>query len=573
MMRVLALLSSALLGAVVATGLATRSLSVDARPAPPMRAPTPTELSIRPEIDYFTAREVAQGSRAEGEVIAGGDVIVRIRTSVGASGDCHLDPYERALLMAHRLNGLLAAGASGEDIHVQTGDTVQIVGRGRVLVVVDPHTAKLNGSSPQALALRWRGSLADALDSLARPKPTIRGDQALLPNVALCSLQSDDYAPEPHFRAREDRPAGQEVGEVVVGDVTVFRITSYRLELSPYERAIIAAKRINDFVADYGLDGPLRLQERAEAGEVDIMGGEILLVTADPETARNLGLRVGDMSRRWLDALRGVLNAPPAGSAMPFEGEPALAGADGDAEPTPPASDDQPPAEPEPEVSAADPGLPLVHADSGARLGWAMVVGPQADRCTAVVVAEGAYDRAARVLALVPLADPADRGEARLDCGVSAFRLATPETAAAWPRRPQPPPTLLTSPASIRTVQGGFGLLEMLRVAGIDEGVRWFGPELDRYSNSVARRVAPPPAHTAVVPARDSESGSDFAAAQFVLASKDSLVPARALVKRDAAMGSLSVKAVSEDGGDLGPEYWLGAWIELPVGARSVPSA
>jgi len=202
-----------------------------------------------------------------------------------------------------------------------------------------------------------------------------------------------------------------------------------------------------------------------------------------------------------------------------------------------------------------------------------MVVGPQADRCTAVVVAEGAYDRAARVLALVPLADPAGRGEARLDCGVSAFRLATPETAAAWPRRPQPPPTLLTSPASIRTVQGGFGLLEMLRVAGIDEGVRWFGPELDRYSNSVARRVAPPPAHTAVVPARDSESGSDFAAAQFVLASKDSLVPARALVKRDAATGSLSVKAVSEDGGDLGPEYWLGAWIELPVGARSVPSA
>ncbi len=36
----------------------------------------------------------------------------------------------------------------------------------------------------------------------------------------------------------------------------------------------------------------------------------------------------------------------------------------------------------------------------GHELGWAMVVGPQADRCTAVVVAEGAYDRAARVLAL-----------------------------------------------------------------------------------------------------------------------------------------------------------------------------
>ncbi len=78
------------------------------------------------------------------------------------------------------------------------------------------------------------------------------------------------------------------MGEVVVGDVTVFRITSYRLELSPYERAIIAAKRINDFVADYGLDGPLRLQERAEAGEVDIMGGD---------TARNRGSRNGAQPR------------------------------------------------------------------------------------------------------------------------------------------------------------------------------------------------------------------------------------------------------------------------------------
>ncbi len=200
MMRVLALLSSALLGAVVATGLATRSLSVDARPAPPMRAPTPTELSIRPEIDYFTAREVAQGSRAEGEVIAGGDVIVRIRTSVGASGDCHLDPYERALLMAHRLNGLLAAGASGEDIHVQTGDTVQIVGRGRVLVVVDPHTAKLNGSSPQALALRWRGSLADALDSLARPKPTIRETKRSYPTSPCARSKAMTTPPSPLSR-------------------------------------------------------------------------------------------------------------------------------------------------------------------------------------------------------------------------------------------------------------------------------------------------------------------------------------------------------------------------------------
>lgn len=565
MRRVLALLSSALLGAVLATGLATRTIPYDPRPAPPVRAPAATELAIQPSLGYFAAREVVRNGSTEGEVLAGGEVVVRIRTPWGPSPESRLAPYERALVMCHRLNELLAEGASGSELQVEANGSVRIVGRGRVVVVVDPLTARANGSSPYALARKWRGSLAAAIDRLSHPRG--QGDTTAAPAaLVLCSLQHDEYAPEPHFRARENRPGGREVGEVVVGDVVVFRLMSHRLELSPYERAIIAAKRLNDFVADYGPDAPLRLQEREEAGEVDILGGEILIITADPETARAHGLQPKELAQHWLTTARQVLASPPTDTALPFEAEPALA-----TEPGEGAGDTPEPEPPERRPNDGTLSAAIISASSGAQVGEAEMIGRQADVCAAVVLVEGTYDRAARVRALVPVAEwPAGgRGGERLQCGVAAFRWAQDDGATAW-RASAVVPTSLTH----RPVQGGFGLSEMLKVAGIEEGVRWFSGELDRFACSLAASIASPPTYTVVVPARQGAGGACFAAAQFVLDGTDVVAPAYAAVEEDPTTGVFRVTPVPEadesPATNLTHACWLGAWIELaPVpGAR-----
>ncbi|MBD3174513.1 MAG: hypothetical protein GF320_05010 [Armatimonadia bacterium] len=573
MRTALALIASALLGAVMATGLATRVAEPRSRPAPVLREPTATERAIDASLHYFAAREIEHEGRREAEVLAAGDVVIRIRSSLDTSLG-PMDPYERAMLMARRLNALAERGpiAGGVEVSTGGGGQVCVTCDGVILVVVDAATANRNGSSPQSLARKWQRRIGDALERAwgavprqrhgdGEPSPRQPKTTLMSGGARTCALQADGHGPEPHFRAREDRPAGREVGEVVVGDIVVMRVLSRRLELSPYERAIISAKRLNDFVADYGLEGPLRLQEDPEAGELHIMGGDLQLATADPSTARLREMSVEALAQEWLERVSQVLAEPPPGSGRPFDSEPALA-------PDEPAEDedDAEPGEPAADTSAR-PGpvheegyIPMVGAGSGEQVGRAEVVGPEADMCDQVLVVEGLYEGAARMLVFIPTQVLRDDGPRRVDCGVSGFAL------------PMDPIERTEAHARTRCapvpVQRGFGLREMLRVAGVDEAVKWFSNELDRHATTLAaNELAAPLGPTLVVPVRHAATGVDFAAAQVRLPDGGGPEPVRLHARRDdSGMWVITPMAEDEAGraAKLNADVLVTCWIDLP---------
>lgn len=107
------------------------------------------------------------------------------------------------------------------------------------------------------------------------------------------------------FIARETWPNQREVGLVTLGPWEVMRISSELGALSPYERALIAAKRLNDFVEDYGSDEPIR-QVTIQGYEV-IQGGTINIITVDDATARDNGSSSAQLADRWCVSLREAL--------------------------------------------------------------------------------------------------------------------------------------------------------------------------------------------------------------------------------------------------------------------------
>jgi hypothetical protein len=124
------------------------------------------------------------------------------------------------------------------------------------------------------------------------------------------------------FRARENRVDGRESGEVVVGQTVVLTIRAPLGDLSAYERAIIAAKRLNGAVDDYGPQ--LNLALGAEEDRVFVRAETARVVTVDDETARLNQSTVQDLGQRWIVNIRQVLTNPPTEPAPPTAGDPAL---------------------------------------------------------------------------------------------------------------------------------------------------------------------------------------------------------------------------------------------------------
>ncbi len=246
------------------------------------------------------------------------------------------------------------------------------------------------------------------------------------------------------FTARETWPDGQEAGEVVRGERVVLVIRSELSGLSPFERAMIAAKRLNDFVEDYGPNGPLVIT--VSGGEYVIRGGARPIVTIDAVAARAEGRSAGEVADRWLEAIRRALSpasgdpgsdtSPPTSGSEPANGAPpkvvappmllgAVSSPEGGAAPapglrapvfgaaeeptglthlpTPTLSLDTP--APATAGEAARP-VPLVDATTGAPAGTAAVGGPQAStaRVAAVALAARAAGDVAVLRCLLPVA-------------------------------------------------------------------------------------------------------------------------------------------------------------------------
>ncbi len=143
---------------------------------------------------------------------------------------------------------------------------------------------------------------------------------------------SSASAPPPVvFRARENRSDGREAGEVVVGQTIVLTIRSPLGDLSAYERAIIAAKRLNGALDDYGPQ--LSLSLGSEENRTFIRAEAVRIVTVDEETARINQSTVADLAQRWAVNIRQVLANPPTEPAPPTAGDPAIrSSGPGDAE-------------------------------------------------------------------------------------------------------------------------------------------------------------------------------------------------------------------------------------------------
>lgn len=194
--------------------------------------------------------------------------------------------------------------------------------------------------------------------------------------------------PAIHFRARENRPGGEEEGQVVTGQTVVMRIRSWHNELSPYERAIIAAKRLNDFVEDYGVDGPLRVAE--DGGVTRVIAGALPVVTVDPVTAERNGSTVAALASDWLGNIRRALGNPPPQLVPDDILDPALA-------------DDGGTALGQVALGAQGRRVPMVALAAEGAVGVAEVAGPRAADCAAVVAIDGTHAGCARITAFVPV--------------------------------------------------------------------------------------------------------------------------------------------------------------------------
>ncbi len=232
----------------------------------------------------------------------------------------------------------------------------------------------------------------------------------------------------PQFTARENWPQGREEGEVLCGEKVVLRLRAPLGGLSPYERAMIAAKRLNDFVEDYTPNGPLRVAQVNE--QWIIQGGAINIVTCDAQTAKLNNLTPEELARLWLANIREALKAAgqtpaPAAPAQPAPAEPAAPAAPQPpppAEPAPPPPP-APPAEAIPPAASAAPSavppppenvklVPVIAVVGGEQVGTAAVTGEQAvlDALKTVAALEGTYQGVVRIHALVPTASDKPTG-------------------------------------------------------------------------------------------------------------------------------------------------------------------
>ena len=111
------------------------------------------------------ARQARIMGREVGEVLLHRQVVLRIRTSAGG-----IDPFERAVVVAHRLADRLQSGADPATIFpdAQNGSIV-VSWHGELVVTVDAAHASLNNTNPHGLAKVWANNIRRAAGGPAVP--------------------------------------------------------------------------------------------------------------------------------------------------------------------------------------------------------------------------------------------------------------------------------------------------------------------------------------------------------------------------------------------------------------------
>lgn len=115
-----------------------------------------TSSGMRPPVE---ARALIVDGHEAGEVLVGGTVALRIRVAAGGKS-----PMQRAEVVAERLRKLLVDGRNLERLTIADarGEAV-VLWDGALVVTADRHHARLNRTTPVALARQWRDALAKAV--------------------------------------------------------------------------------------------------------------------------------------------------------------------------------------------------------------------------------------------------------------------------------------------------------------------------------------------------------------------------------------------------------------------------
>jgi hypothetical protein len=164
----------------------------------------------------------------------------------------------------------------------------------------------------------------------------------------------------PQARVQEVRISGLEAGQLIVGDHEVATITVPAGGFSGYERALIAADRINRNVAQGAGSNDFHAHRNSEPVVQTSSGNNILTVT--PDDARAAGIEPEALADRWAADLRQALG----GGASEAVAAPSVTSAK-----MPSSAQWRPP------ERYDDKYVPIISLLQGTRLGVARVNGPR----------------------------------------------------------------------------------------------------------------------------------------------------------------------------------------------------
>lgn len=128
-----------------------------------------------------TARAATMGGSQVGELLIDDQVALRIRTSAGG-----LTPFQRAQVVANRINQLMGDTLQPEDITMGVINGQQVVmADSQVIVTADAQHARLNNTTPAALSTLWARQIANAVSG--RPLTETRVGEKIVPIISVGS--------------------------------------------------------------------------------------------------------------------------------------------------------------------------------------------------------------------------------------------------------------------------------------------------------------------------------------------------------------------------------------------------
>lgn len=265
-------------------GVAARRAGLG-QPAPAYAA----ETAARPDI---VAGTQMVGNMEYGVVRVDGNIVIQFRTWAGDT-----TPYERAQIVADRLELAVEGGAGSPQVYWEMRDQEAVVRVAEITVATATVAeARAQNTTPRDLAQRWADNLSEAL----------------LPYGCLIT--------RPDVTAERRTDSRGEYGVVIIGDRTAIEIRTWSGGYSPYDRA----RQVADRMKAAFLRGlrPDDVQARMISGEWVVAAGDTVLITANRQEAERRSMSAQRLAEAWAYALSQALYGQcqmPDGSGGPWQ--------------------------------------------------------------------------------------------------------------------------------------------------------------------------------------------------------------------------------------------------------------